>query len=291
MISQVEDGMTDRSLDHERIIAGLGNHRVTSPKRFRLADCDPDFLGDLTREDKAATKDALKVERKRIRDLQERLYAEHVQSLLVVMQATDTGGKDSTIRRVLKGVNPQGVKVWSFKQPSEEELDHDYLWRYHQHTPRKGMIAVFNRSHYEDVLVVRVKNLVPKRVWSPRYEHINDFERLLADNGTRVLKFFLNISKDEQRERLQDRLDEPDKHWKFHSADLEERARWDDYQHAFQDAIRKCSTDAAPWYVVPANRKWYRDLVVARAIVDTLEAMNPRFPPPEAGLDEIGIAD
>lgn len=283
--------MTDNSLDHERIIARLGTHRIIAPKRFRLADCDPDSLGDLTREDKAAAKDALKVERKRIRDLQERLYAEHGQSLLVVMQATDTGGKDSTIRRVLKGINPQGVKVWSFKRPSEEELDHDYLWRYHQHTPRRGMISIFNRSHYEDVLVVRVKKLVPKSVWSPRYEQINDFERLLADNGTRVLKFFLNISKEEQKERLQDRLDEPDKHWKFHAADLEERAHWDDYQRAFQDAIRKCSTDAAPWYVVPANRKWYRDLVVARAIADTLEAMNPQFPPPEAKLDEIVIPD
>lgn len=291
MISQVEDGMTDNSLDHERIIARLGTHRIIAPKRFRLADCDPDSLGDLTREDKAAAKDALKVERKRIRDLQERLYAEHGQSLLVVMQATDTGGKDSTIRRVLKGINPQGVKVWSFKRPSEEELDHDYLWRYHQHTPRRGMISIFNRSHYEDVLVVRVKKLVPKSVWSPRYEQINDFERLLADNGTRILKFFLNISKEEQKERLQDRLDEPDKHWKFHAADLEERAHWDDYQRAFQDAIRKCSTDAAPWYVVPANRKWYRDLVVARAIADTLEAMNPQFPPPEAMLDEIVIPD
>lgn len=283
--------MTDNSLDHERIIARLGTHRIIAPKRFRLADCDPDSLGDLTREDKAAAKDALKVERKRIRDLQERLYAEHGQSLLVVMQATDTGGKDSTIRRVLKGINPQGVKVWSFKRPSEEELDHDYLWRYHQHTPRRGMISIFNRSHYEDVLVVRVKKLVPKSVWSPRYEQINDFERLLADNGTRVLKFFLKISKEEQKERLQDRLDEPDKHWKFHAADLEERAHWDDYQRAFQDAIRKCSTDAAPWYVVPANRKWYRDLVVARAIADTLEAMNPQFPPPEAKLDEIVIPD
>lgn len=283
--------MTDDSRDHEQTIARLGNHRVAATKRFRLADCDPASLGDLTRDDKEAVKAALTVERKRIRELQERLYAEHGQGLLIVMQATDTGGKDSTIRRVLKGINPQGVKVWSFKQPSEEELDHDFLWRYHQHTPRKGMISVFNRSHYEDVLVVRVKKLAPKPVWWPRYEQINDFERLLAESGTRVIKFFLNISKEEQRERLQDRLDQPDKHWKFHSADLEERARWDDYQHAFEDAIRKCSTDAAPWYVVPANRNWYRDLVVARAIADTLEAMNPRFPPPEDGLDEIVIPD
>ncbi|HYH10851.1 MAG TPA: polyphosphate kinase 2 family protein [Thermomicrobiales bacterium] len=283
--------MSDTTLTHESVIARVRSHRVDDPVSFRLSDCDPDSTGDFSDEDKAVASAALKVERGRIRQLQERLYAEHGQSLLIVLQATDTGGKDSTIRRVFKGVNPQGVRVWSFKEPSKEELDHDFLWRYHDHTPGKGMIAIFNRSHYEDVLIVRVKGLVPESVWSRRFGHINDFERLLTDNRTRVLKFFLNISREEQRKRLQDRLDESDKHWKFDSSDLAERARWDDYQVAFEDAIRKTSTEIAPWYVVPANHKWYRDLVVARAIVETLEAMDPQFPPPEPGLDRIVIPE
>ena len=281
--------MTDVTLSHDAILSRVGSHRVDDPDSFRLAECDPDSTGGFSGEDKDVVKAALKLERKRIRKLQERLYAEHRQSLLIVLQATDTGGKDSTIRRVFKGVNPQGVRVWSFKQPSTEELDHDFLWRYHDHAPVKGMIAVFNRSHYEDVLIVRVKGLVPEAVWEPRFKRINEFERLLNDSGTRVLKFFLNISREEQRERLQDRLDKPDKHWKFDSSDLEERTRWDAYQLAFEDAIRRTSTDNAPWYVVPANHKWYRDLVVARAIVETLEMMNPEFPPPEAGLEDIVI--
>lgn len=283
--------MTKGSTDHEDIMAKLDDHLVRNPASFRLADCDPGSTGGLTRVHKDAAKEARNAVRKRIRAFQERLYAEHGQSLLVVVQATDTGGKDSTIRRVFKGVNPQGIRVWSFKQPSQEELDHDYLWRYHQRTPRKGMITVFNRSHYEDVLVVRVKELVPESAWKQRYEHINDFEQLLFESNTRVLKFFLHISKDEQKERLQDRLDKTDKHWKFDSGDLEERARWDAYQEAFEDVIRRCSSPEAPWYVVPANHKWYRDLVVARAIADTLEEMDPQFPPPEDGLDKIVVPD
>lgn len=283
--------MTDASLDLDSILSKLENHRVGDPASFRLADCDPESIGGFTGDDKAIVKDALKVERKRIRNLQERLYAEHGQSLLIVLQATDTGGKDSTIRRVFKGVNAQGLRVWSFKQPSQEELDHDFLWRYHDHTPRKGMISVFNRSHYEDVLIVRVQNLVPNDIWKSRFDHINDFEQLLTESGTRVIKFFLNISKDEQKERLQDRLDKPDKHWKFDSSDLNERRRWDDYQQAFEDAIQRTSTEHAPWYVVPANRKWYRDLVVARTVVETLEEMDPQFPPAEEGLEDIVIPD
>lgn len=284
--------MADVALDHDAVLAQVPSYRVDDADAFRLADFVPDDLGGLTGDDaKAAAKEAVKVERKRIRELQERLYAEGEQALLVVFQATDTGGKDSTIRRVFKGVNAAGVKVWSFKQPSQEELEHDFLWRYHDHTPRKGMISIFNRSHYEDVLIVRVKSLVPEPVWSRRYEHIVDFEQLLTESGTRVVKFFLNISKEEQRERLQDRLDEPEKHWKFSKADLVEREYWDDYQRAFEDAIRKTSTPAAPWFVVPANRKWYRDLVVARAIRETLEAMDPQFPPPEDGLDDVVIPD
>lgn len=276
----------------EDIVGRIGDHRIDDPAAFRIADTAPDATGDLHGDvDKEAAKAMTKLERKRIRELQERLYAEHEQSLLVIFQATDTGGKDSTTRRVFKGVNPQGVRVWSFKAPSEEELDRDFLWRIHQHTPAKGMINIFNRSQYEDVLVVRVKKLVPDQVWQGRYELINHFEQLLAENGTRILKFFLNISKDEQKARLQDRLDEPEKHWKFNSGDLAERELWDDYQEAYEAAIRQTSTERAPWYAVPANHKWYRDLVVARAIRRTLEEMNPQFPPPEEGLDAITIPD
>lgn len=276
----------------EDIAGRIGDHRIDDPAAFRIADTDPDATGELSGDaDKEAANALRKIERARIRELQERLYAEHEQSLLVIFQATDTGGKDSTTRRVFKGVNPQGVRVWSFKAPSEEELDHDFLWRIHQHTPAKGMINVFNRSQYEDVLVVRVKKLVPEDVWQDRYELINHFEQLLTENGTRILKFFLNISKDEQKARLQDRLEEPEKHWKFNSGDLAERKLWDDYQEAYEAAIRQTSTERAPWYAVPANHKWYRDLVVARAIRQTLEEMNPQFPPPEEGLDTITIPD
>jgi len=281
--------MTDVTISHEAALSRVGDYRVTDPDAFSLADCDPGSLGGFTADDKDVAKTALKAERHRMRTLQERLYAEHGQSLLVVLQAIDTGGKDSTIRRVFKGINPQGVRVWSFKEPSREELDHDFLWRYHHHTPARGMIAIFNRSHYEDVLVVRVKDLVPESTWSKRFRHINDFERMLTDNGTRVLKFFLHISRDEQRQRLMDRLEEPEKHWKFDSSDLNERARWDAYQVAFEDAMRTTSTGDASWYVVPANRKWYRDLVVARAIGQTLEEMDPQYPPAEPGLEKIVI--
>ncbi len=276
----------------ENLAGRIGDHRVDDPAAFRIADTDPDATGDFDGDaDKETAKEMMKLERKRIRSLQERLYAEHEQSLLVVFQATDTGGKDSTTRRVFKGVNPQGVRVWSFKAPSEEELDRDFLWRIHQHTPAKGMINVFNRSHYEDVLIVRVKKLAPEEVWQGRYELINHFEELLVENGTRILKFFLNISKDEQKQRLQDRLDDPEKHWKFNSGDLAERKLWDAYQEAYEAAIRQTSTERARWYAVPANHKWYRDLVVARAIRRTLEEMDPQFPPPEKGLDKIMIPD
>lgn len=281
--------MTDVALGHNEIISRIGDHRVDSPRRFRLADCDPDSIGGLTDDLKEEAKMAFKTERKRIRKQQQRLYAEQGQALLVVFQATDTGGKDGTIRSVFKGVNAQGVRVSSFKQPSREERDHHFLWRYDLHTPRKGMISIFNRSHYEEVLVVRVKNLAPQPKWSLRYEDINEFEQLLADNRIRVIKFFLNISRDEQKARLQRRLDNPNKHWKFSSADLVERKFWDDYQEAYQEAIRKCSADHAPWYVVPANNKWYRDLVVARGVAEALEEMNPQFPPVEEGLDDIVI--
>lgn len=263
--------------------------RVDGSAAVRLADIDPDDTGSLP--DKETAKALLKTERKRIIAMQERLFAEHQQSLLVVFQAIDTGGKDGAIRKAFKGINPQGCEVTSFGAPTEEELDHDVLWRYHHHTPARGMIGVFNRSHYEEVLVVRVKNLVGKEVWQGRYQEIRDFEELLVRNRTSILKFFLHISKDEQKERLQARLDDPEKHWKFRKGDLADRARWDDYQSAFEDAINRTATPDAPWFVVPANRKWHRDVVVARAIADTLEYMNPQWPEEEPGLDKVVIPD
>ena len=208
---------------------------------------------------------------------------------MVVLQAMDTGGKDGVIRHVFDGVNPQGVKVASFKKPTPIELSHDYLWRVHQNTPGKGEIVIFNRSHYEDVLVVRVHNLVPPEVWQKRYDHINAFERMLTDEGTKIVKFFLHISKDEQKERLQARLDTPDKQWKFAIGDLKERALWGDYTQAYEVALSKTSTEWAPWYVVPANRKWYRNLVIGTVMVQTLQGFGMQYPEAEAGLDSVVI--
>ena len=241
--------------------------------------------------DKDWAKTALAKERARIVDLQERLYAEHRRSLLLVFQAIDTGGKDGTIRSVLKGVNPQGCTVSAFKVPSPNELDHDFLWRYHARTPARGMIGVFNRSHYEDVLVVRVKGLVPEAVWRDRYGRINDFEHLLAESGTSVVKFFLHISKAEQKKRLEARISDPNKRWKFDPADLVERKSWDAYQRAFADALTHCSTPQAPWLVVPADRKWFRNYVVARTVADTLEAMDPRHAESAKGITDLKIPD
>ena len=261
---------------------------VAPGEPFDLAHVDTDADGGL---DKEAAKAALRHERERIDALQERLYGERRRSLLLVFQAIDTGGKDGTIRAVLKGVNPQGCAVSSFKVPSSEELDHDFLWRYHARAPGRGMIGVFNRSHYEDVLVVRVKGLVPDTVWRARYGLINDFERLLAASGTTILKFFLHISKDEQKRRLEARLATPEKHWKFDPGDLVERKSWASYQEAFTDALSRCSTPHAPWLVVPADHKWFRNVVIARTVADTLEAMDPRFPDGPKGLSDLRVPD
>ena len=216
----------------------------------------------------------------RLNDLQERLYAERQQSLLVVLQAMDAAGKDSTVRRVFGGWNPQGVRVWNFKAPTKKELDHDFLWRVHKRVPGAGYVGVFNRSHYEDVLIVKVHGWADEATIDRRYDHINNFEALLADRGTKVLKIMLHVSKDYQLERLRRRLRRPDKHWKFNPEDLLERARWPDYQKAFEAALTRCNSDAAPWYVVPAERRWFRDLVIRQLLVETLEEMNPRFPDP-----------
>ncbi len=223
--------------------------------------------------------------------LQEVLYAEHKHKILVVLQAMDSGGKDGTIRHVFDGVNPQGVKVASFKVPTSRELDHDYLWRIHRHTPGKGEIVIFNRSHYEDVLVVRVHKLVPKTVWSRRYRHIRDFERILADEGTTILKFFLHIDREEQKERFQSRLDTPHKRWKFRLGDLEERKLWNDYLMTYEDAISKTGTTCARWYSIPAGRKWYRSRVISKILINTLEGLKMSYPEPEENLDDVEIDD
>lgn len=254
-------------------------------KSFRLADVDPDDTTPFAhhRDDKETAHPRLLKLRQRLSELQELLYAEHRRSLLLVFQAMDTGGKDGAIENLLTGVNPAGVEVATFKAPSLDELNHDFLWRIHAQTPKRGHIGVFNRSHYEDVLVTRVHGLIDEDTWKQRYDHINNFEALLTDNGTRILKFFLHISKKEQAERLQARLDDPAKNWKFDPNDLKERARWEDYQDAYEDAVRHCSPKHAPWFVVPANHKWARDLAIAEIVVAALEEMNPQ--PPEASFD------
>ncbi len=227
--------------------------------------------------------------RKRLAALQRLFYADGRYSVLVVLQAMDTGGKDSTVRRVFHGVNPQGVDVTSFKAPTSEELAHDFLWRVHRHAPAAGRIAVFNRSHYEDVLVARVEGLVPEAVWRPRYQIIREFEAALAEAGTVVCKFFLHIDADEQKERLQERLDDPDKRWKFDESDLRDRALWDEYVDAYEEALARTSTDRAVWTVVPANRKWFRDVVVLETLVDVLESLQLRYPPRTGDLEGIVV--
>lgn len=267
----------------------ISPYRVTPGSDVDLSSRDPDskegFEGD-----KKEGEDALPALNARLADLQLRLWAESRQRLLVVLQALDTGGKDGTIRHVFRGVNPQGVVVHGFGKPTETDLAHDYLWRIHPHVPPNGAITIFNRSHYEDVLVVRVQGLVPEDRWRRRYQHINDFERLLTDEGTTIVKFFLHISLEEQRARLQARLDDPSKRWKFRRGDLEDRKLWARFQEAYDEALTRTSTENAPWYVVPANRKWYRNLVVSSILIDTLERMNPRFPEPGMDLDGLVVA-
>ncbi len=260
---------------------------VPPDTRVNLSDYDPASTGNYRSKDE--TKEELERKVERLRELQEVLWAEGKHTLLVVLQAMDGAGKDGTIEHVMHGVNPQGCQVTSFKVPTAEELSHDYLWRIHKAAPRRGYIGIFNRSHYEDVLVVRVHNLVPKEVWQQRYEQINHFEKLLAAAGTTILKFFLYISKEEQKERFEARLRDPQKNWKFSMGDVEERGYWDDYMRAYEDALSRCSTPWAPWYIVPANHKWYRDLVVSQIIVESLEKLDMHYPPPLPDADTIVI--
>jgi PPK2 family polyphosphate:nucleotide phosphotransferase len=253
--------------------------------KFRIADIDPANTHGVNDKEKAAEK--LEKNLEKLALLQYQLFAEAKRSLLVVLQGIDAGGKDGTIRRVMTSFNPQGVRVTSFKVPAGEEKEHDYLWRVHKAVPGRGEVGIFNRSHYEEVLVVRVHNIVPKDVWSKRYDHINAFEEMLSDNGVHIVKFFLYIDKDEQKKRFQERLDDPSKNWKFSPADIEERKFWDDYMRAFEDAITKCSTKHAPWYVIPANRKWFRNLAVSEILVETLESMNLQYPKPAGDYSKI----
>ena len=263
-----------------------GKKFIVEPgSKVRLSDVDAGFRGGY--EDKDSAKAELGKYVEKLHQLQYLMYAENKRSLLVVLQGMDAAGKDGTISHVLGAMNPQGCRVYGFKAPSAEELAHDYLWRVHQATPRKGFITVFNRSHYEDVLVVRVHKLVPKDVWSRRYDEINAFEDELSNEGTHIVKFYLHIDKEEQLERFKQRLDDSSRHWKISEADYAEREYWPQYQEAYEETITKCSTHHAPWYIIPSNHKWFRNLAVSQILVDTLESLDMKLPAPNANLEDI----
>jgi PPK2 family polyphosphate:nucleotide phosphotransferase len=262
-------------------------YRAKPGRKHNLSKVDTASTGKFADKEDAAAETSKNL--KRMAKLQELLYAEGKHAVLIVVQAMDTGGKDGAIEHVFASVNPQGCTVTSFKAPTHLELRHDFLWRIHQATPPKGMIGIFNRSHYESVLVERVHNLVPKSVWSRRYDRINEFEKMLTDEGTTILKFFLHISKDEQKKRLQARLDDKKRHWKFDVGDLAERKLWGEYQEAYEDLLEQCSTHDAPWYIVPSDHKWFRNWMLSDTIVKALEDLKMKYPPPADGLDEIKI--
>jgi len=266
----------------------MDRYRVEPSHPVKLADWDPDETGafDGGKNDGKDILDQLTAE---LEELQERLYAEHRHKVLVVLQGMDTSGKDGVIRHVFEGVNPQGVRVAGFKVPTQIELDHDYLWRVHNQVPAKGEIVIFNRSHYEDVLAVRVNQLVPDKVWGARFDQINAFEKMLADEGVTILKFYLHISKKEQKKRLEERLQEPAKQWKFALGDLKTRERWDDYMVAYQDVLNRTSTDWAPWYIVPSDKKWFRNLVIGSVLVDTLKKLKIEYPQSGEDLSNVVI--
>jgi PPK2 family polyphosphate:nucleotide phosphotransferase len=259
--------------------------RVDGGSTLDLSKVDPDFTGE--HEDKESANLETAAHAARLRELQYLVYAENQRSVLICLQALDAGGKDGTINHVLAAMNPQGTRVHSFKVPSREEAAHDFLWRAHQHAPARGEIVVFNRSHYEDVLVVRVHDLVPKHVWSKRYEQINDFERTLVESGTHILKFYRHISEDEQLERFEQRLEDPTRWWKISDSDYAERALWPRYIEAYEEALTRTSTSHAPWYVIPANHKWFRNLAVARILVETLESLGMSLPRPTVDIDAV----
>jgi PPK2 family polyphosphate:nucleotide phosphotransferase len=262
----------------------IDRFRIPPGERVHLQDFDPNYKWN---EDKKSAAEKIVKLRDKMGDLQQQLFAERKRSLLVCLQALDAGGKDGVIKHVIGSMNPDGCRVANFKEPSQEELAHDFLWRIEAQMPRKGEVAIFNRSQYEDVLIVRVHNLVPKEIWSKRYDEINDFERRHIENGTRILKFFLHISKQEQLERFEQRLDDPAKRWKISEADYEEREYWDDYLRAYEDALARCNTEESPWFVIPADHKWFRDLAISEIIVTTLEGMKIQVPQPTVDIEEI----
>lgn len=260
-------------------------YQVQEGKKYSLSDFNPDDK-KLWKSGKKDAKKARKELRRELIDLQRLLYAEQKHKVLIVLQAMDSGGKDGTIRSIFKGVNPQGVRVASFKVPTHEEIAHDFLWRIHKQTPKRGEIVIFNRSHYEDVLVVRVHDLVSENVWRKRFEHIRGFEKTLTDEGTIILKFFLHISKEEQKDRFIERIEIPEKQWKFNPKDIDERKLWNDYMQAYEEAVTKTSTAHAPWYVIPANQNWYRDYVIIKIITDTLKELKMAYPKPVENIKQ-----
>lgn len=256
---------------------------------MRLADFDPDgetLPGILEKDGAQLLLARLKHE---LQELQRRLYAERRRGLLVILQSMDGGGKDGTVRHVFGGIDPHGLRAVSFKSPTPAELDHDFLWRVHQAVPARGEIVVFNRSHYEDVVAARVKNLTPRERWEKRFAHIVNFERMLADEGTTILKFYLHISREEQARRLKARLADPEKQWKFHADDLADRRLWPQFMSAYEEALARTAAEDAPWFIVPANRKWYRNLIIATVVRDALLAMKPRFPAPDKDLSKFKV--
>lgn len=262
----------------------IDRFRIAPGERVHLEKLDPSYKGH---EDKKEAAGKVAKLCDKMSDLQQRLFAERKRSLLVCLQALDAGGKDGVIKHVIGSMNPDGCHVANFKEPSQEELAHDFLWRVEAQMPKRGEVGIFNRSHYEDVLIVRVHKLVPREVWSKRYDQINDFERRHAENGTCILKFFLHISKEEQLRRFEQRLDDKAKRWKISEADYTERECWDDYMRAYEDAITRCNTDESPWFVIPANHKWFRDLAISEIIVATMESMDIQVPQPTVDLEEI----
>ena len=266
-------------------------HRVTEGDKVSLGDIPTDDKGGFAGRDDPALQSQLGRDLDRLVELQEKLLAEEKRGVLVVLQAMDTAGKDGLLRKVVGPLDSRGVDVQSFKAPSREELAHDYLWRVHQRTPARGHMTFFNRSHYEDVLAVRVLGLQPKEVWEKRYRHMVEFERMLVDSGTQVVKIYLHISRAEQKRRLEERLTDPSKHWKFELGDLDSRAKWDDYMRAYEDAMERTSTDHAPWWIIPADHKWFRDFAVARILVELLEKMDPKYPRATVDPTRIVIPD
>jgi PPK2 family polyphosphate:nucleotide phosphotransferase len=259
--------------------------RVKAGTKVDLGKVDAGFKGEHENHEHAAPE--IEDATRKLRDLQFLMYAENKRALLICLQGRDAAGKDGTINHVLGAMNPQGCMVTGFKVPSKEEAAHDFLWRYHKAVPGKGQVAIFNRSHYEDVLVVRVHNLVPEKVWSKRYEDINAFENMLVADGIHILKFFLHIDPDEQLERFKARIDDPTRHWKISDGDYAERPFWDDYTKAFEDAIGKCSTDHAPWFIIPSNHKWFRNLAVSKIVSEYMHGLGMTFPPPTVDIEEI----